>query len=88
MACDLNFDNVIITGDLNLNMNIPASKAKIDSMCLYNSLNQCIKEPTHFTKTSSSIIDIVLVKNFEQVLLSGVGEPFLDQVSLSSLLCP
>ena len=31
LACDSNVDNVIITGDFNLNMNVTASKNKIDA---------------------------------------------------------
>ena len=36
-------------------------------------------EPTHFTEHSSSIIDLTLASNKNNILLSGVGDPFLDQ---------
>lgn len=38
-----------------------------------------ITDPTHFTETSNSIIDLFLTSNKIDVLLSGVGEPFLEQ---------
>ena len=38
-----------------------------------------ITDPTHFTETSNSIIDLFLTSNKTDVLLSGVGEPFLEQ---------
>ena len=37
-----------------------------------------INDPTNFTETSSSIIDLFVTAN-GNVLLSGVGEPFLEQ---------
>ena len=43
------------------------------------SLTQVINEPTHFTETSSSLIDLVLVSNKSSVSLSGVADPFLSQ---------
>ena len=33
----------------------------------------------HFTETSSSLIDLLLVNNKEHLILSGVGDPFLHQ---------
>ena len=38
-----------------------------------------IVELTHFTEHSSSIIDLIFAFNKNSILLSGVGEPFLDQ---------
>ena len=43
------------------------------------SLSNTISVPTHFTESSSSLIDLCLVTNKIQILLSGVCEPFLDQ---------
>ena len=43
------------------------------------SLNQSISQPTHFTEHSSSLIDIILVSNKENLILSGVADPFLNQ---------
>ena len=52
---------------------------KINSICQQFNLHNLIQEPTHFTEISSSIIDLVLTSNKNSVLLSGVGEPFLEQ---------
>lgn len=38
-----------------------------------------IGEPTHFTETSSSLIDLLLVNDKRHVLACVVGEPFLQQ---------
>ena len=35
--------------------------------------------PANFTEHSSSIIDLIFTSNKNSILLSGVGEPFLDQ---------
>ena len=40
---------------------------------------QSIEQPTHYTVTSSSLIDILLVYNKDHLILSGVGDPFLNQ---------
>ena len=37
-----------------------------------------INDPTHFTETSSSLIDIMLVSNPVNILFSGVRDPFLN----------
>ena len=53
LAVDTRITDVIVTGDLNLNMlNLP-TRNKTDICQQYN-LNQTISEPTHFTENSSS----------------------------------
>ena len=79
LAVDTDISDIIVTGDFNLNMlNIRTSR-KIESLCIQFSLYQSIDQPTHFTENSSSLIDIVLVSNKDHLLLSGVGDPFLNQ---------
>ena len=75
LALDTNVHNIFITGDISANR----SARKIDDICLQYNLNQLITDPTHFTETSNSIIDLFLTSNKNDVLLSGVGEPFLEQ---------
>ena len=53
------------------------SRAKISDICQTYNLTQVINEPTHYTETSSSIIDLILVSNVRSFELSGVSEPFL-----------
>ena len=69
----------IITGDFNLNVTNPNTLRKIESICSQFSLYQLIEEPTHFTEQSSSIIDLFFVTNKDNVVLSGVNDPFLQQ---------
>ena len=52
---------------------------KINSLCTQFSLYQSINQPIHFTEHSSSLIDILLVNNKDQLIVSGVGDPFLNQ---------
>ena len=79
LAVDSGVNDIIITGDFNLNMQNVQSARKITSLCEQLSLVQSIEEPTHFTETSSSLIDLLLVNNNEHLILSGVGDPFLHQ---------
>ena len=60
-------------------MSNPQSARKIQSLSEQFSLCQCISEPTHFTEHSSSLIDILLLTKPNHLILSGVGDPFLQQ---------
>ena len=62
------------------------SAHKITSLCEQLSLVQSIEEPTHFTETSSSLIDLLLVNNKEHLILSGVGDPFLHKIYATIVL--
>ena len=79
LAADTNVHDLIITGDFNINMADIRSSRKINDLCQENSLNQIITDYTHFTETSQSILDLILTNNKNDILLSGVGEPFLEQ---------
>ena len=57
----------------------PLTARKIESFCTQFSLYQSINQPTHFTETSSSILDILLVSNKNNLIISGVSDPFLGQ---------
>ncbi len=79
LAVDTGIDNIIITGDFNINMSNPNLARKIHSVCQMFSFTQCITEQTHFTETSSSLIDIILSSKDSLILSSGVSDPFLQQ---------
>lgn len=79
LAFDTNARNIILTGDFNLNMADNRSSRKIDDLYLQYDMCQLITDPTHFTENSSSLIDLMLTSNKNDILLSGVGEPFLNQ---------
>ena len=79
LAVDSGIENIVITGDFNLDLNKTPCRSKIDSLLQQFDLSQLINEPTHFTETSETILDLFLVTSSVSVLNSGVGEPFLDQ---------
>ena len=55
------------------------SSYKTVSLCEQFSLVQIINDPTHYTEHSHSLIDIILTNNVNHLVLSGVGDPFLNQ---------
>ena len=79
LAVDTNLKDKIITGDLNFNIMNQQSSRKIHSLCNQYGLLKSIEQPSHYTETSSSLIDILLVNNKDHLILSGVGDPFLNQ---------
>ena len=79
LAVDTGVDDIILTGDFNLNMLNSQHARKINSLCQQFSLFQSISEPTHFTENSSSLIDLLLVSNKDRIIISGVSDPFLHQ---------
>ncbi|MEW8547189.1 MAG: endonuclease/exonuclease/phosphatase family protein, partial [Candidatus Thiodiazotropha sp.] len=79
LAFDTNIKNILITGDFNLDILKQVSNKKVIDLCQHYNLEQLINEPTNFTETSSTIIDLFLTANKNNVLLCGVGDPFLDQ---------
>ena len=52
---------------------------KITDLCEQFTLYQTIREPIHFTKNSSSLIDIILTRDKSNIIYNGVTEPFLHQ---------
>ena len=52
---------------------------KVKDLCEQFSFEQVIKEPTHYTEHSSSLLDIILTNNTDHIILRGVGDPFLTQ---------
>ena len=79
LAADTGIHDIIITGDFNLNANALLSRRKIDGLCSQNNLKQIINDTTHFTEHSASVIDLIFVSNPVSIILSGTGEPFLNQ---------
>ena len=79
LAYETNISNILITGDFNLDILKENSSRKVRDLCQQFNLEQIINEPTHFTENSSSLIDLILTSNRNTILLSSVGEPFLEQ---------
>ena len=79
-ACNTRINDVIITGDFNFNMHSDDGK-KIRKLTNQYNLTQIIREPTHFTECSSSLIDLFILRNPANFLYSGVIDPFIpDQI--------
>ena len=79
-AFNTNVADILITGDFNYNMLSNDNNKLKDLMYQYN-LKQIITEPTHFTESSSSLIDLFLIRNDTNILHSEVIDPFIpDQV--------
>ncbi|MCG7875097.1 MAG: endonuclease/exonuclease/phosphatase family protein, partial [Candidatus Thiodiazotropha endolucinida] len=79
-AYNTNIPDIIITGDFNIDMSQNNSNKMTELMLEYN-LTQLISEPTHFTESSSSLLDLILVRNCSNILLSGVADPFYPTLS-------
>ena len=79
LAVDTRIKDIVVTGDFNLDYLKSASRSKIDNMCMQFGISQLISEPTHYTESSQSIIDLFFVSSPNLVSICGVGEPFLGQ---------
>ena len=75
-AYDTNITDIYILGDFNFDFS-GHKRNKITEIIQAYNLRQLIKEKTHFTEQSSSLIDLVLVRNTAHVLTSGVLDPFI-----------
>lgn len=79
-AYNTNIDDIIVTGDFNYDMLTNDKNIMADLINQY-SLKLVIDEATHFTENSSSLIDLILVRNNANILISGVADPFIpDQI--------
>ena len=75
-AYSTNIVDILITGDFNFNM-LSNENNKMEELIQQYNLNQLIREPTHFTEHSASLIDLVLVRNTTSIVTSGVADSFI-----------
>lgn len=79
-AFNTNIIDIFILGDFNYNLSRNSSN-KMTEIIQEFSLKQLITESTHFTENSSSLTDLILVRNNTNVLTSGVADCFIpDQI--------
>ena len=71
-AHNTNIHDIIITGDLNYKM-LSNNNNKIKDLLLQFNLTQLIKDATHFTETTASLIDLII--NTNNILTSGIADP-------------
>ena len=84
-AHNTNIPDIVVTGDLNYNMHSNNNNKMKDLIQNYN-LKQLIQEDTHFTESSSSFLDLILVRNSSNILTSGEVDSFIaDQIRVH---CP
>lgn len=72
-------DNVLLTGDFNLNL-LNSQSNKINRLLNSYNAEQLITSPTHYTEHSSSLIDLIFVKNSHHVRASFVADPFIPDL--------
>ena len=76
-SVDLEKSDVVILGDLNADMMASSKLPKRDKQELLNfsrayNFTQLIKEPTHITVTSRTMIDLIFANNEHRIVKSGV----------------
>lgn len=85
-AYNLNIEDFVILGDFNIDMKTTDDN-KITYLMLQYNLSQFIREPTHVTAHSESIIDLTLVSSINNLLISGVHDTFIEnQVRIQILI--
>ena len=77
-ACNTDIIDIIITGDFNCNMAQSIPNKMRELMSEYN-LSQLISDDTHFTEHSSSLLNLILVSNKENILISGVVDLLIPE---------
>ena len=70
------YDNVLVTGDFNINIKGNESNKMSRLIQSYNE-KQLISSDTHYTENSSSLIDLIFVKNTSHIIASFVADPFI-----------
>ena len=78
--------DIIILGDLNNDLLVNNRSKNLNDLINTYNLKQLINEPTHFTESSSSLIDVVLVNKMNNILASEVCDPFIP--NLIRFHCP
>ena len=72
-------ENVIITGDFNIDMSNSSSNKMSRLISSYNA-TQLISSHTYFTEHSKSLIDLIFVRNNRHVISSFVSDPFVPDL--------
>lgn len=78
-------DNILVTGDFNINIEASPSNKMSRLISSYNA-EQLINSPTNFTEHSRSLIDLMFIKNPRHVISSFVADPFVP--NLIRFHCP
>ena len=79
-AKNTNIRDILILGDLNSCYLLSYTSKHLQNTMMNFNLTLLITEPTYFTESSSSLIDVILVSNSINVLASEVCDPFIPYV--------
>ena len=74
-----NISDIIITGDFNYNI-LSSNNNKVKDLLQQFNLTRLITDATHFTEASASLIDLMIVRDMNNVLASGVADPFVPDL--------
>ena len=77
-AFNTNIVDLFILGDFNFDLSNNRTNKMTELIQAYG-LSQLIQHQTHFTEKSSSLIDLILVRNISNVLTSCVADCFLPE---------
>ena len=75
-AKNTGIENILITGDFTCNQ-LTQGGSKISDIALSYGLSQIIQDATHFTQTSQSLLDLIMVSSVNFIITSGVGDNIL-----------
>ena len=79
-AYNTNIIDMFALGDFNFDMSQNSSNKMTELIQVYMyDLKTLIQEPTHYTENSSSVIDLILVRNTSNVLTSCLTDCFLSE---------
>ena len=80
--CSNQYDDVVILGDFNVDINKSSNSKKINTIARHSNLSQLIKDFTRITETTKTIIDLAFVSNPDRISSSGVHSLGLSDHSL------
>ena len=84
--CTNLYDDVVILGDFNVDVNKTCNSKKINNIARHSNLKQLITDFTRVTDKSRTIIDLAFVSNPDRVSSSGVNSLGLSDHSLIYLV--
>ena len=84
--CTTLYDDVIVVGDFNLDINKKCNSSKIKSIASHCNMKQLIKDFTRITETSKTIIDLAFVSKPDKIYSSGVHSLGLSDHNLIHLI--
>ncbi|MCG8048302.1 MAG: endonuclease/exonuclease/phosphatase family protein, partial [Candidatus Thiodiazotropha endolucinida] len=79
-AKSTNIQDIIILGDLNNDLLVNNRSKNLQELMKAYSLKQLLTEATHFTESSASLIDVILVNKTSNILSSEVCDPFIPNL--------